>query len=169
MSFSLSGKTAIITGGAQGIGFAIGRHFADKGANVMMADMDEKRLKKEFGEGADESETLRYFAGDLREKLTLNNLLSATISAFDKVDILVNASRQLSISDPFDHEDDTVDTALEQNLLPAMRLTQMVGKRMIKQAGETRNGIELVADKDGDDGQQQPDRRVDDAPNHRAS
>ncbi len=48
MSFSIEGKTAIVTGGANGIGLAIGRHFADHGANVMFADMDEKRLKKEL-------------------------------------------------------------------------------------------------------------------------
>ena len=46
MSFSIEGKTAIVTGGANGIGLAIGRHFANPGANVMFADMDEKRLMK---------------------------------------------------------------------------------------------------------------------------
>ena len=49
MSALLNGKTAIVTGGANGIGLAIGRHFADKGANVMFADMDEKQLVKQLG------------------------------------------------------------------------------------------------------------------------
>ena len=42
MSFSIAGKTAIVTGAANGIGLSIGRLFAEKGANVMFADMDEK-------------------------------------------------------------------------------------------------------------------------------
>ena len=105
MSFSIDGKTAIVTGAANGVGLAIGRHFADQGANVMFADMDEARLAKEIGE-TDEDGRIRYFAGDLREKLTLANLLSATLDAFDRVDILVNASRQLMPSDPLDMDDD---------------------------------------------------------------
>ena len=48
MSFSISGKTAIITGAANGIGLAISRHFVEQGANVMMADKDEEHLKEEL-------------------------------------------------------------------------------------------------------------------------
>ncbi len=134
MSFSIAGKTAIVTGGANGIGLAIGRHFADAGANVMFADMDEKRLAEELGEQADDS-NIRYFAGDLRERLTIANLLSATLDAFDQVDILINGARQVIPSDPLDMEDDSVRTLLNQNLMPALRLSQLIAKRMIKQAG----------------------------------
>ncbi|WP_272002059.1 SDR family NAD(P)-dependent oxidoreductase [Roseovarius sp. ZX-A-9] len=133
MSFSISGKTAIVTGGANGIGLAIGRHFADKGANVMFADMDEERLIAELGDDKD-GDAMRYFAGDLREKLTLANLLSATLDAFDSVDILVNASRQVVVSDPLNPDDDGVEELLTQNLMTSLRLSQLVAKRMIKQS-----------------------------------
>ncbi|MDF1670589.1 MAG: SDR family oxidoreductase [Roseovarius sp.] len=140
MSKSISGKTAIITGGANGIGLAIGRHFADQGANVMFADMDEEQLTKEFGE-TNEGDPIRYFAGDLREKLTIANLLSATIDAFDQVDILVNAARQVMPSDPLNPDDDAVTTLINQNLMPALRLSQLVAKRMIKQAQTREDGM----------------------------
>jgi 7-alpha-hydroxysteroid dehydrogenase len=133
MSFSIAGKTAIVTGGANGIGLAIGRQFVEKGANVMFADMDEKRLIAELGEDLEDG-NVRYFAGDLREKLTIANLLSATLDAFDDVDILVNGARQVTTSDPLDPEDDSVIDMLNQNLMPALRLSQLVAKRMIKQA-----------------------------------
>ncbi|MFZ5962269.1 SDR family NAD(P)-dependent oxidoreductase [Thalassococcus sp. BH17M4-6] len=133
MSFSIEGKTAIVTGAANGVGLAIARHFAQKGANVMFADMDEGRLAKEVGQ-VKEDTTIRYFAGDLRERLTLANLLSATLDSFDRVDILVNGSRQLLTSEPLDTDDDTVEMLLNQNLMTAMRLTQVVSKRMIKQS-----------------------------------
>ncbi len=137
MSFSISGKTAIVTGAANGVGLAIARHFADREANVMFADMDEARLVKEIGEeAAKEDSNVRYFAGDLREKLTLANLLSATLDAFDQVDILVNASRQMVCSDPLNPEDDAVKMLLEQNLMTSLRLTQLVARRMIKQSEE---------------------------------
>ena len=139
MSFAISGKTAIVTGGANGIGLAIGRHFLDKGANVVFADMDEENLIRELGPN-EEGNSHRYFAGDLREKLTLANLLSATLDAFDSVDILVNASRQIIAVDPLNTDDDAMETMLQQNLLTALRLSQLVAKRMIKQANGNGEG-----------------------------
>ena len=44
MSFSVSGKSVIVTGAAHGVGRAIARHFLDRGANVMFADIDEDAL-----------------------------------------------------------------------------------------------------------------------------
>ncbi|MEM1387107.1 MAG: SDR family oxidoreductase [Pseudomonadota bacterium] len=135
MSFSIAGKTAIVTGAANGVGLAIARHFLDLDANVVFADMDEEGLLREIGdEVAREDSRARYFAGDLREKLTIANLLSATVDAFDTVDILVNASRQVTVSDPLDPSEDAVEMLLQQNLMTSLRLTQLVAKRMIKQA-----------------------------------
>ena len=140
MSFSIAGKTAIVTGAANGIGLSIARLFAEKGANVMFADMDEKALSAEIGDQGEDS-SIRFFAGDLRERLTIANLLSATLDAFDKVDILVNGARQIELTDPLDAEDDTVSAMLNNNVMPALRLSQMVAKRMIKQAEDQEEGI----------------------------
>jgi 7-alpha-hydroxysteroid dehydrogenase len=134
MSLSIQGKTAIVTGAASGIGLAIARHFLDKGASVMSADIDEVRLENECGEAAKADGPLRYFAGDLREKLTIANLLSATWDAFERVDILVNAQRLFAISDPLDPAKDGVELMLQHNLMTSLRLSQMTAKRMIGQA-----------------------------------
>lgn len=137
MSLSIAGKTAIVTGAANGVGLAIARHFVEQGANVMFADRDEDGLEAELGAAQEaEAGNLRYFAGDLRERLTVANLLSATIDAFERVDILVNASRQIMITDPLDPDDNSVMTLLEQNLLTALRLSQTIAKRMIHQAAD---------------------------------
>jgi 7-alpha-hydroxysteroid dehydrogenase len=133
MPISLAGKTAIVTGAANGIGLAIARHFVDRGANVMFADMDEGRLKEELGDTI-EAANMRYFACDLREKLSVANLLSATIDAFDRVDILVNASRKMMASDPLDPDDQTMDQLLKQNLVTSYRISQHFARRMIQQA-----------------------------------
>lgn len=140
MSFSIAGKSVIVTGAAHGVGLAIARHFAANGANVMCADREEAQLIEEFGagpegeDGADEH--IKYFAGDLREKLTIANLLSATLDHFERVDILVNAARQVLTTDPLDLADTSVETMLDQNLLASLRLSQLVARRMIQQGEE---------------------------------
>lgn len=134
MSFSVSGKTAIVTGSASGIGLAIARHLVDKGANVMFADTDEARLEDEVGEEARAEGPIRMFAGELTEKLTIANLLSATIDAFDRVDILVNASRRMLVSNILNPEADGVEELWQHNVLSSLRMSQMTAKRMIQHA-----------------------------------
>ena len=133
MSFSVAGKTAIVTGAANGVGLAIARHLADAGANVMFADKDEARLRAEVSALGDDTGNIRYFAGDLREKLTIANLLSATLDAFDHVDILVNGARQVIKTSPLDPDDESMSVMLDQNLLSSLKLSQLVARRMIKQ------------------------------------
>lgn len=137
MSFSVSGKTAIVTGAANGIGLAIARHLVDKGANVMFADIDEEKLEEEVGEEARAEGPIRLFAGDLTEKLTIANLLSATVDAFDRVDILVNASRKMVVSELLHPEGDGVEDLWRQNVLTALRMSQMTAKRMIQHGQRT--------------------------------
>ncbi len=147
MTFSIAGKTAIVTGAANGVGLAIARHFAEQGARVMGADMNEKRLIEEFGENPEaddaarpEGGEIRYFAGDLREKLTIANLLSATLAAFDRVDILINASRQMLTTDVLDCDDGSVERLWDQNVLSGLKLSQAVARRMIRQGLQMQEG-----------------------------
>jgi 7-alpha-hydroxysteroid dehydrogenase len=133
MTATLSGKTVIVTGAAAGIGHAIARHFLDVGANVVLADMSDKRLKSGCDDLSDHENAL-LFSGDLRERLTVANLLSATIDAFGRIDVLVNAARAFMTTDPLDPADESVEEALAQNLVVALRVSQAVARRMITQA-----------------------------------
>ena len=130
----LSGRSAIVTGAAHGVGLAIARAMVEAGANVVFVDRDEAALERETSVLREADGPVRHFAGDLRERLTITNLLSFTIDAFDRIDILVNAARQVRMSDPFDTEDDSVERLLDQNLMSALRLSRAAAKRMIKQA-----------------------------------
>lgn len=136
MSLSIAGKTAVVTGAANGVGLSIARHFLNAGANVMFADMDEARLVDELGEVRDGDGNGAWFAGDLREKLTVANLLSATLDRFDRVDILVNGTRQVVRADPMNADDDALELMIQQNLMTALRVTQVFARRMMKQAEE---------------------------------
>jgi rhamnulose-1-phosphate aldolase/alcohol dehydrogenase len=98
---ALSGRIALVTGSAGGIGKAIAKKFADEGACVIINDNDEQRLetaKKEFqqlyGKDAFIGEQL-----DVTSASTIRKAYSAAALAFGGVDIVVNCAG-LSISKP---------------------------------------------------------------------
>ncbi|WP_295042624.1 SDR family oxidoreductase [uncultured Paracoccus sp.] len=134
MGLSIQGKTAIVTGAGRGIGLAIARHFVERGAHVMFADTDEAALAEAMSDYDERDPHVRGFSGRMSEKLATANLLSATLDAFDRVDILVNAHRLVKASDPLDTDLDVLDQLLRQNVMAGLRMTQIVAKRMIKQA-----------------------------------
>ncbi|WEF25642.1 SDR family oxidoreductase [Paracoccus sp. S3-43] len=134
MSLSIQGKTAIVTGAGRGIGLAIARHFVERGAHVMFADTDEAALAEAMSDYDERDPHVRGFSGRMSEKLATANLLSATLDAFDRVDILVNAHRLVKASDPLDTDLEVLEQLLRQNMVAGLRMTQIVAKRMIKQA-----------------------------------
>lgn len=130
----LSGKSVIVTGAASGIGRAIARRFIEAGASVMLADIDEAKLDAELELlAADDLDgRAQGFTADLREKLSMTNLMAATLDAFDNVHVLVNASRLLAACDPMRAENDQLDAMLAQNVTSPLRLSQIVARRMIE-------------------------------------
>ncbi|MBA48456.1 MAG: oxidoreductase [Paracoccus sp.] len=139
MSMSVQGKTAIVTGAARGIGLAIAQHLVERGANVMFADSDEEALESQVSDYDTETGPVRQFVGHMTEKLAMANLLSATLDAFERIDILVNAHRFVKSSDPLDTDPGVIEEMLRQNMIAGLRLSQMVAKRMIKQAEDQRD------------------------------
>jgi 7-alpha-hydroxysteroid dehydrogenase len=136
------GRSVIVTGAARGIGLAISRRFVRAGASVMMADIDEPRLEREVEALTAEAYDGRVqaFVGDLREKLSMTNLLAATMDAHDGVDVLVNASRVLVASDPLSPDRDGLEATLDHNVLATLRLTQIVARRMIELGADEEPG-----------------------------
>lgn len=134
MGGGVQGRTAIVTGAGHGIGLAIARQFVERGANVMFADADEAALAVAMSDYDERDPHVRSFAGRMSERLATANLLSATLDAFDRVDILVNAHRLVKASDPLDTDPDVLEQLLRENMMAGLRMTQIVAKRMIRQA-----------------------------------
>ncbi len=136
MSFSVEGKTAIITGATGSAGLAVARHFADAEANVMMVDDRERDLRRERDQMPGGGTNVRYFAGEICQKLTVANLVSATIEAFERVDILVNASLLRRSKEPDIAQEAETAELFKHNVLANLHLTRQVARRMIRQAGD---------------------------------
>jgi 7-alpha-hydroxysteroid dehydrogenase len=146
MGNGLAHKSAIVTGAAHGVGLAVARRLVRAGAAVMMADPDENRLALEVaalaGEGLDGRAAA--FQGDLRERLGVANLMAATLDAHEGVDVLVNAGLVAVGSDPLDPEADGLEAALTLNVAHALRLSQVVARRMIELAAAEAAGGEAA-------------------------
>ncbi|MFQ5622679.1 MAG: SDR family NAD(P)-dependent oxidoreductase [Paracoccaceae bacterium] len=136
MAISVHGKSVIVTGASKGVGLAVARKFAEDGARVMLASSDEEALEAAVSAMGGAGPDLQYFAGDFREKLTIANLLAATIDAFDRVDVLANARRESLTSDPLNPDQDVFQHLMDQNVTANLRICQAVSRRMIQQAGE---------------------------------
>jgi 2-deoxy-D-gluconate 3-dehydrogenase len=90
MSIKLNGKTAVVTGGAMGIGFGIAKRFAEAEANVLIADIDNERvqnaaeiLSKSYG-------NVIPMQVDIAENGAGERIIDKCIEKFKAIDILVN-------------------------------------------------------------------------------
>ena len=86
----LAGRTAIITGGAQGIGRATAHRFADEGANVMLADVEAEAGRETVSSIEDAGGTAAFTKTDVTDLDQAQALAEATAEAFGRIDVLVN-------------------------------------------------------------------------------
>src|ERR1039458_10245699 len=90
MSFTLNGKTALVTGSGRGIGRAIAEKLAECGAAVMVNDLDEAALQETKCLLGSMGQTVEVFAGDLSQPSFPDKLIRATLDAFGSIDVIVN-------------------------------------------------------------------------------
>lgn len=84
----LAGKTAFVTGGASGIGLALGRAFAEAGMNVMLADIEADALEKAVA--SLRNPNVRGVACDVTDPANVERAAGATFEAFGNVHVVCN-------------------------------------------------------------------------------
>lgn len=83
-------KVVLITGAAQGIGYEIGKQFAEAGAKVMLTDLHEENVV-EAGEGLNRlGLTARGLKCDVTSEEELKTVIDATVAEFGRLDVLIN-------------------------------------------------------------------------------
>ena len=90
--FDLTGKNAVVVGGAGGIGQAIAQGLAIYGAHVAIASRKEESLRRAQEEIVrDCGRKVSYYTVDAASEDSVTQLLSSTVAEFGRIDILVNA------------------------------------------------------------------------------
>jgi len=109
----LDGKRALVTGGAQGLGLAISRLLVERGANVLIADIDEagaKAAADELGEAA------RAVRCDVTVSHEIEAAVQAAVDAFGGLDIMINNAGIEIVKPLFHQTEEEFDRLMEINV-----------------------------------------------------
>lgn len=125
---SLSGQTVLVTGAGGGLGKVIATKFLEAGANVVICDIHEERLKEASAELSAKG-TLRAVVADITSEESIRHLFDEITREFNRLDVLVNNA---GIMDRFDPVGD-LDRALWDKVI-AVNLTApyLVSKEAVR-------------------------------------
>ena len=135
MEISLSGRSAIVTGGSKGIGLAVATRFAQSGADVAIVARGKETLDEAVAaikKTAKESNKARVIGmqADVGVAADIQRGYDEVMKAFGKVDIIVN-NAGTSRAMPFEKvTDEILHHDIEQKLFAAVRLIRLVAPQM---------------------------------------
>ncbi len=140
----LEGKVAIITGGATGIGEAVGRMFARQGARVVLGDIADAE-----GEAVAASiglDACLYVHADIAKSAEVQAMVDATIARFGRIDILVNNAGIIYNHTPITEQTEQEwDHTLGVNLTGAWLATKFCFPHMKESGGSIINISSIAA------------------------
>ena len=128
MNLNLTGKTAIITGGAAGIGSSTAEFFLKQGANVVLADLnpDVVKFAKELG-----GDHAIGVPGTVCDRAYPQTVIDAAVEVFGQVDILVNCAGIVALEPAETLSEQAWNRTIDINLSACFFMAQAVGKYMI--------------------------------------
>jgi NAD(P)-dependent dehydrogenase (short-subunit alcohol dehydrogenase family) len=129
----LSGKVAIVTGGAMGLGLCIVNRLCEAGASVVIAD-----IAVEFAEAAiaffsTKNYKVKFINTDVRDIQQIQAAVDFAVQEFGRVDILVNNAAIWKMNKFLDLTEETWDDTIDIDLKGTVFFTQAVARQMVKQ------------------------------------
>lgn len=129
----LTGKTAVVIGGTSGIGRAIALGMAEAGADVVCTSRRQEQVDAAAAEIEAKGRRTLRIASDVSDKTSLETLLNECVTAFGKVDILVNSAGRTKREPTLDVAEETWNEIMETNLTGTLRACQVFGSHMLGQ------------------------------------
>lgn len=138
-SLRLEGKTALITGAAQGIGRALALKLAGEGANVFANDLDAEGLKSLEKEIEAASGTCLIFPGDITDENFGDRAVAACVEHFGDLHILVNNAGYIWNSRIVNHSDEQWYAMMDVHATGPFRILRAAGRhfRQMDKDGKT--------------------------------
>ena len=125
--FSLEGKVAIITGSSKGIGKAIAKGFAENGAQVVISSRSQEACDEVVKEFVSEGLKAVGIACHIGKSAQRENLVTQTMDAFGRIDILVNNAAINPFFGPVEEIDPSIfDKIMEVNVKAPWSLSNLV-------------------------------------------
>lgn len=134
MGTPFTGKVAIVTGAAQGIGRAVAEQLADAGAVVALIDHHAQRLEA-TATALGGRATIRSFAVDVRDAAALEDAVARVHAEFGRIDLLFNNAGIGILGEARDHTLDDWRAVVDTNLYGIIHGITAVYPRMIAQGG----------------------------------
>ncbi len=145
--FDLTGKVALVTGAAQGIGFAIARGFARAGATVVINGRSEEKIDRALAKLKDEDLTASGCIFDLVNTAVMRERVAALEKQHGRIDILVNNAGIQRRSPMEQFEESVWREVLDTNLTGLFMVTQQVARGMIaRKSGKIINICSLMCE-----------------------
>ena len=135
----LSGRVAIVTGGAQGIGAAIVKRFAREGAAVLIVDLLADRAAAMADEVQLDGGRAQAFICDLVDASAIERIVPTAVDAFGDVDVCVNCAGVARIVDFTALERTEFERVLSINLTAPFQLGQACARHMIAKGTAARS------------------------------
>lgn len=130
---NLGGKTAIVTGGAMGIGLGIASRLAEAGAIVVIADINEEVGNSAVADLNARGYTAAFVKANVAEEADVRNVASFAQETYGGIDILVNNAGIYPIVPVMRMSPGDFERILAVNLKSVFLFTKAVGEVMIKQ------------------------------------
>jgi len=140
----LSGKSAIVTGGAQGIGQAIAFRLAEAGARVTIADIDMAAANQTVEHIRAENGSAQAILADARSARDAQNAVRGAVAAFGGLDILVNNAGVFPLVPVLSVTEDLWDKVIDINLKGVFLYSKAAGEVMAE-AGKGGRIINLAS------------------------
>lgn len=131
--FDLSGKVALVTGGSRGIGRAISVALAAHGAKVMINYASNAAAAEDAVEMIGGADAAMAIAGDVSDVATGAMLVERTISAFGRIDILINNAGVTADDLILRMSEDEWDRVIDTNLKGTFSVTKAAIRPMVRQ------------------------------------
>jgi gluconate 5-dehydrogenase len=127
--FDLSGRTALVTGGARGLGYQIAEALGEAGASLLLTSRKEPELLESIGRLTGRGIKAAHVAADATKPSEIARVCDEALSRLGRVDILVNDAGASWAAPAEDHPIEAWDKVMNLNVRSVFLFSQYIAKR----------------------------------------